>query len=185
MPSPLGHSLMGYIIHRATASPAEEQQWQRIALYVFAANAPDLDLILGLLTGDPNRYHHGISHSIGFALLFAVVFSLFLALRTQETTGRNFAIFFGLYSSHIALDYFSIDTSAPYGEPLFWPSSNEYYIAPFAFLPDIWRDSSSLTFVPSLFNLHNLWAVSVEFLTLFPFILLIAALRRPARVSTE
>jgi inner membrane protein len=185
MPSPLGHSLMGYMIYRATVRPGGGYRWQHMMLYLFAANVPDLDFIPGFVIGYPNWYHHGISHSIGFALLFAVVFSLFLALRTQETTGRNFAIFFGLYSSHIALDYFSIDTSAPYGEPLFWPSSNEYYIAPFAFLPDIWRDSSSLTFVPSLFNLHNLWAVSVEFLILFPFILLIAALRRPARVSTE
>jgi inner membrane protein len=185
MPSPLGHSVMGYMIYRATARPVGRYRWQRTMLYLFAANVPDLDFIPGFVIGDPNLYHHGISHSIGFALLFAATFSLFLALQKQETIGRNFAIFLSLYGSHIALDYFSIDTSAPYGEPLFWPISNEYYIAPFAFLPDIWRASSSIEFMPSLFNLHNLWAVSVEFLLLFPFILLVSALRKQGRVSTH
>ena len=157
-------------------------------LYLFAANTPDLDFIPGFLIGDANRYHHGISHSIGFALVFASAFSLFLILLKRAGTRprcyrRNFAISFCLYFSHIVLDYLSIDSGLPYGEPLFWPLSNKYYIAPFAFLPEIRRASASSEFIPSLFSLHNLWAASVEFLLLFPFILAVMALQR--RISPQ
>jgi inner membrane protein len=179
MPSPISHSLMGYIIYRATATPGGAQSRHRLALYLLAANAPDLDFVPGLLMGDPNRYHHGISHSIGFAALFALVFSFSLVLAKRHAMGRNSAIFFSLYCSHIGLDYLSIDTTPPYGEPLLWPFSNRYYIAPFAFLPDIQRVShSSLGFIVSLFSLHNLWAISVECLLLFPLILLVSRLRK-------
>jgi len=185
MPSPVGHSLMGYIIFRATKRPVEGHRWPPIVLYLFSANTPDLDFIPGFLVGDPHRYHHGISHSIGFAVLFALTFSFSLFLRKPDSFKRNFVIFFSLYFSHIVLDYFSIDTSLPYGVPFFWPLSNTYYIAPFAFLPDIRRALSSSEFIPSLFSLHNLWAASVEFLLLFPMLLLVRVWRKRARVSAE
>ena len=177
MPSPVAHSLMGYMIYRATKRPVEVHRWPLVALYLFSANAPDLDFIPRFLVGEPHRYHHGISHSIGVGLLFALTFSLFPLLREPDSFRRNFATFFCLYGSHIVLDYFSIDTSMPYGEPLFWPLSNAYYIAPVAFLPDIRRALSVSEFIPSLFSLHNLWAASVEFLLLLPFLLLVALLK--------
>lgn len=183
MPSPVGHSIMGYIIYRAAAKRAGMHQWQLMALYLFAANVADLDFIPGLQMGDPDRYHHGITHSIGFAVLFALVFSLLGIL--GNAFRKNFGIFFLLYFSHIAFDYFSIDTSKPYGEPFFWPLTNDYYIAPFAFLPDIQRSAIGSEFIPSLFSLHNLWAVSVECLLLFPLAMVTLALRRKTKASTE
>ena len=98
---------MGYIVYRATAGQVGVHQWQPLALYLFAANAPDLDFIPGFLIGDPNRYHHGVSHSIGFAVLFALAFSLVLVLVKRGSIGRNFGTFFALYCSHIGLDYLS------------------------------------------------------------------------------
>ena len=77
MPSPIAHSLTGYIIYRA-ASPVHARRWQHVVLHLFAANAPDLDFLPGFLIGDPDLYHHGVSHSIGFAVLFASALSLFL-----------------------------------------------------------------------------------------------------------
>lgn len=183
MPSPVGHSLMGYIIYGVASRPGAVRklplhQWPIILLYLFSANAPDLDFIPGFLVGHPNQYHHGISHSIGFALLFALTFSFLLILLKRDNFWKNFAILFCLYFSHIFLDYLSIDTTAPYGEPLFWPLSNTYYIAPFAFLPAIQRTSSGSGFIQSLFSAHNLWAASVESFLLLPLILLILTLRR-------
>jgi inner membrane protein len=172
MPSPVGHSLMGYLIYKAMPRPVAVHQWWLLPLYLFAANAADLDFLPGWLIGHPNRYHHGISHSIGFAILFALGLSLLLFLLKRATVWRNFAIFFCLYCSHIGLDYLSIDDSYPYGLPAFWPVSDEYYTATWAFLPGIIRSSSGEEFVTSLFSLHNLWAVSVEVLLLVPFILL-------------
>jgi len=174
MPSPVGHSLMGYLIYRISVRSVAGQQWRSIPLYLLAANAADLDFLPGLLIGDPNRYHHGISHSIGFAMLFALVFSLFLFLLKKDVAWwRNFAILFCLYCSHIGLDYLAIDDRFPYGVAVFWPVSSEYYAAPVAFFRDIRRSPSGIEFIPSLFSLYNLWAVTVEVLLLFPFILLI------------
>jgi hypothetical protein len=66
-----------------------------------------------------------------------------------------------------------------------WPLSDAYYIAPFAFWPDIHRANSFGTFVPSLFSRHNLWAVSVECLALLPVILLMVVSRYSANKSAK
>jgi len=175
---------MGYLIYR-TAGPVGGPVWPFMLLCLLVANVPDLDFLPGLLIGDPNRYHHGISHSVGFAALSAFAFSSLLALRKKYAASRNFLIFFSLYSSHLLLDYLSIDTAAPSGIPLLWPLNDEYYIAPFAFLPDIWRGSSSsfLEFVLSLFSIHNLWAMTIECFLLLPLILLMLVLRRKRTIS--
>lgn len=91
---------------------------------------------------------------------------------------RNFLIFFSLYFSHVFLDYLGADSSFPYGELFWWPFSNKYYIAPFAFLPDIKRALSGAEFIQSLFSLHNLWTVSLEFILLFPFFIILLILFR-------
>lgn len=174
---------MGYIIYRAIEMPGVTHNWQRIALYLFVANAPDIDFIPGFFTGDPSRYHHGVSHSIGFTVLFAAALSLFLYLLKRDNFMRNLAIFFSLYFSHVVLDYLSIDTGFPYGEIFFWPLTDEYYIASFAFLPDIWRASSGREFLPSLFSLHNLWAVTAEIILLLPFLLLVLAVKKRYEAS--
>lgn len=173
MPSPVAHSLLGYMVSQATAGADGEPQWWRVGLYIVAANAPDLDFIPGFLVGDPNRFHHGVSHSIGFAILFAGVFSVGLALLKQEVIRKNFFTFFCLYASHLGLDYLSLDLRAPYGLPALWPLSDAFYTAPFAFLLDIRRASSFDEFIPSLFSWHNLAAVGVELLVLLPCIILL------------
>jgi len=101
---------------------------------------------------------------------------LFLVLLNRERFWQNFAIFLGLCGSHIVLDYLAKDTRFPYGVPFLWPLSNKYYIAPFALFLGIKRvSSSSLGFIRSLFSFHNLWAVSIEFFLLLPFLLLVFA----------
>jgi membrane-bound metal-dependent hydrolase YbcI (DUF457 family) len=146
MPSPIAHSLIGYFIYRIASRPFREWRWFLIILYLFAAIIPDLGFIPGFIAGNVNLYYHGISHSIGFAVLFAFVFTTFFDLIKRSPIWRNFIIFFSLYFSHIILDYLSMDNTAPYREPFFWPLSSEYYIAPFAFSPDIQRDASTSKF---------------------------------------
>lgn len=169
---------MGYVICRVSTKQVRSRL--RIALlYLLGANAPDLDFIPGFLIGEPGRYHHGITHSIGFALLIAFAFSLFLYLRTGVWIVRTFAICFCVYFSHIFLDYFSMDTSEPYGVPLFWPLSDKYYMAPFAVFLDVQRlHSFSSTFIPGLFSSHNFWAMCIELVVFVPIIFLLFKLRR-------
>jgi inner membrane protein len=179
MPSALGHSLLGYLIYTCAPKSIGVRRWRLPALYILAANAPDLDFIPGLLVGHPDRYHHGISHSIGFAVLFALIINLSWFVLKRDISPRNFIVLFSLYCSHNILDYFSIDDSFPYGLPFFWPLSSEYYIAPFAFLPGIKRVSSSnLDFISSLFSAHNFSALAVESILFLPLLLLVFFLKR-------
>lgn len=185
MPSPVAHSLTGYLIYQATGKSAEVPRWRFMILCLIVANAPDLDFIPGLFVGDLDRYHHGISHSIGFAALFAFVFGIFETGWKKSPIGRNFAIFFCLYCSHIILDSLSVDTRFPHGIPFFWPLSEEYFIAPFAFLPPIRRVSSGIELILDLFLPHNIQAMSIELLLLFPFLLLIVALKKKENPSSK
>ena len=179
MPSPVGHSLVGYLIYELTLGSAQRPQWPIVVLYLVVANAPDLDFVPGLLVGEVGRYHHGITHSIGFAAVVGFAFSFGLYLYKGAVIWRNFLILFSLYFSHVVLDYLSMDTSLPRGVPIYWPLGSEYHIAPFALFSDITRvSSSSAGFISSLFSLHNLWSMCVEFLVFFPFALLLFTRRR-------
>jgi inner membrane protein len=179
MPSSIGHSLAGYIVYGITTRPKGVQQWQFLALCLLAANAPDLDFLPGFFVGDPNRYHHGFSHSIGFSVLFASFLSILIVLLKMRGFWPNFPIFLTLSTSHLFLDYLTKDTSFPYGLPLLWPFSNKYYMASFAFLPYIQRvSSSSVDFIRSLFSFHNFCAVTIEFLIFFPLVVLVSVLRK-------
>ena len=179
MPSPLGHALMGFIIREAASKPVQAREWKTLLLYMVAAGAPDLDLLPGVLAGDPNRYHHGISHSVGLAVVFAIMAAVSVAIARRGNARRAFVIAGGLYLSHLGLDLINVDTTPPYGEPLFWPISDRYYIAPFGLLPDITRTSSSVVgFFTSLISLHNLWTMTAEALLLTPLALLTALWRR-------
>jgi inner membrane protein len=180
MPSTVGHSLLGYAIHRGTADGAAGRSWLVPLLCVFAANAADLDILPGLLMGEPNRFHRGISHSIGIAVLFAAVFGPVLAAcgggRLKKATGLAFL----LYLSHLVADCFNADGRFPFGVPLLWPLTATYYIAPFPLLLDIHKAGTSGAFLPSLLSVHNLVAMAVEVLVFLPVVGLVWAWKRRA-----
>lgn len=178
MPSPIGHSLLGGAFYTAFRS-SNVHDLKLIGLCLFAANAADLDFVPGLLIGDPNLFHHGISHSLGFAVLFAVACSSFRLM--GPSLWLNVGFFFSLYFSHVAIDYFSIDHGFPYGVMLFWPLTNEYYIAPFAFLPDIRRSQVASEFFVSLFSAHNLWAATVEIAVISPILFVMKVVKKPSQ----
>jgi inner membrane protein len=174
MPSPLGHSLMGYIIYRASARPMMTQQWKLVMLYLLAANAPDLDFLPGLFVGDLGRYHHGPSHSIAFAILFGFCAAAFFSRRMHA-----FLIAFSLYLSHVLLDYLVQDPSLPFGVPLFWPVSHDYYMAPFAFyLPINYPVNFAEPVLSIVFSFHNFITLLTEVLFLLPVLIFVSWYKR-------
>jgi membrane-bound metal-dependent hydrolase YbcI (DUF457 family) len=185
MPSPVGHSLMGYIIYRMAGRPAKVRSWPEIAAYLFDANAPDLDFVPGLIVGDLGRFHQGPSHSITFAILFALVMCPFFSRPL-----RAFVMGFSLYLSRVLLDYLVQDPSPPLGVQVFWPFSDKYYMAPFAFFSSFDRpDTLAVATIPAFFTLHNVLTISIEVLFLLPLLLFVCACRRKsdfrAAVSKE
>jgi inner membrane protein len=170
MPSPVGHSLMGLVIYRSTGRSIGAPEWRLMALYIFVANAPDLDFLPGLLVGDLSRFHHGPSHSIGFAILFGMICSCFSSKRLH-----TFVMGSILYFSHVILDYSIQDPSPPYGVPLFWPISQDYYMAPFAFLPKFdYRPDLTQSFLSAVFSFANLMTVATELLLLVPWLIVVS-----------
>ena len=137
---------------------------------IVVANLADIDFLPGFFVGNPNRFHHGGSHSIAAAVLVGACLAFLPAFR-KLGYGRAFLFFFGLYGSHILLDFFSVDTSPPRGLPIFWPISDQYFISGFSIFSDVHKDSNSATFIQSLFVRHNFWTIAREILILAPFTL--------------
>jgi inner membrane protein len=175
MPSPIGHSLMGYIICRATVRRiVVAHHWKLIALCVLAANAPDLDFLPGLFAGDLGRYHHGPSHSIAFAVFFGIIAGALFSRRIYA-----FGMGFSLYLSHVLLDYLVRDPSPPLGIPLFWPFTDAYYMAPFAFYrPFNYPISFVEPILSTVFNFHNFLTMITEILFLLPALVFVSWYKR-------
>jgi len=101
------------------------------AYFVAAANLQDLDFIPQILTGE--RYHHGFTHS----LLFAVSAALIMAAASWKILGTGFwrLMFWSqvLLFSHLLLDLFTAGGS---GIPLLWPFSGELFQSPVSIFPE-------------------------------------------------
>ena len=72
MPSPVGHTIVALALHALTARDKEgTASLRRAAVFVGAAVAPDLDLLLRFIDG--RNHHQAESHSIGCAAIMVVV----------------------------------------------------------------------------------------------------------------
>jgi membrane-bound metal-dependent hydrolase YbcI (DUF457 family) len=131
-----------------------------------AACAPDLDFIPGVLVGDPNWLHRGLSHSLAASLLFGAV--AYVATRAARARGAGlFGVLMGAaYASHLILDMFSPDPLRFNGVPLFWPLSDQHFILPAQVFLDIRRDPAADGFLASLWDMHNLHAILREILVM-------------------
>jgi inner membrane protein len=182
MSSPFGHSLAGYIIATFASKTFAGRNFRTIFLYIFIANAPDLDFFPGILVGKPNLYHHGISHSLGVGISFSIILALIINYKRKQHIKRAFLLFFILYCSHLFLDYMSIDGIPPLGIPLFYPLSYEYYISPYPILPPIMHselDNATIgQFLNGVFSVHNLYVMFLEFIIMLPFMLILFAILR-------
>jgi membrane-bound metal-dependent hydrolase YbcI (DUF457 family) len=162
LPTPIGHSLFGYLFYWSWKRKPIRRSFLAIIFISFISVLPDFDFLPGFLIGQPNRFHHGASHSFAAAfLLFAVLYAVEKWVMKARVPQLAPLVFF-LYSLHLIADFFAADTSYPFGEQLFWPFSGRYVISPVTVFLDIRRESSLGQFIPSLFSLHNLKAVIIE-----------------------
>ena len=171
MPSPIGHTLAGLAVlagHRRLAL-----RIKTAAMVILLANLPDFDFLLGFAVGVPNRYNHHFTHSFIFVIV-AGFFAAFVCAKKNSTHFRDYAVLFLVTGFlHVILDLFAVDTSAPYGAPIFWPFSSDYYIAPISLFTDIKRSASMQGFWSSLFSVHNMVAIGREVVLLAPISLVL------------
>jgi len=173
MATPLGHMLAGYAIYSFARGPKAGEQPGLVFLGVFMA--PDLDLIPGLLAGQPALYHGGISHSLGFALLISLTVAGICKMRGKVFL-PVFILGFLAYSSHLLLDWLGPDGRPLFGIPVFWPISNETFLSPVTALPGVSHaratDDSIAEWIQEILSWHNLGAVALEAALITPFIIL-------------
>ena len=122
MPSPLAHILAGGVLYLAGTS---RKQASRLILgaAIVGSIAPDLDFLPGFLIRNPSAFHHGISHSSGFALLFGTLVFLVLRYFQYSDIAARAALMATLaYGFHAILDAVSVGEGAK-SVPLLWPFS--------------------------------------------------------------
>jgi len=178
MPLPIAHSAAGlagyFAFKKANSDSPSKQEIFLLGSCLFLANLPDLDFIPGFLCCEPGRFHHGFSHSLAVGLIGALIFYRFAGHRLKGILKKRvFGCCLVSLLSHPVLDYFSADTSKPFGVPLFWPFDTEYYISPFPLFRIVQRNQDTIgTFFATIINTNNIWGIAVE--TLFAGTILFA-----------
>ena len=123
MPSPVGHILGGAVVYLA-GTRKESRSRLILGITLVASVAPDFDFLPGILIGKMGAFHHGISHSLTFALLFGAL--VFLVVRRVDKTVAVQASFLATfsYALHVILDLIGVNEGTR-GVPIFWPLSDE------------------------------------------------------------
>jgi membrane-bound metal-dependent hydrolase YbcI (DUF457 family) len=162
MPSPVGHTLAGLAL--ADAFGLNDRRRLETVLW---ANAPDLDMIPGLIGDHPDATHADATHSLGATLLVATGAGVIARIR-----GRSAASAFGraaaAYGSHLLLDYLGKESSED-GMQLFWPASKREVASRHEWFPTIVSENRRYGFWKGLLLWHNVKAVAREVGTLAPF----------------
>ena len=155
MPTPIGHALAGIAI--AAMPRAAQPKAAHVAALAFFAAAPDLDLVLRLADG--MNHHRGPSHSFAAAAIASVMGFVLRRFGADLPSGGLIGAAWG---SHVALDYFGLDTSPPIGEMALWPFSNRFFASSVSVFYDVPR-----SFVLEAI-MHNALAVAIELVILGP-----------------
>lgn len=179
MPTPVGHSLAGSAIFIFSRTGDKSKSIKELLLYVLVSIMPDFDFIPGIFIGNPNYFHHGVTHSIGFAFLVALIASRIIKFNGYPAW-KNFSIFFSLYMAHTIIDYFAVDTTGPFGEKLLWPFSNSYYLSSHPVFMGVKHSD-----LAGLFSLYNIKVILYEILLFLPLNLLFLLLKRIKSDSRE
>lgn len=185
MPSPVGHSMIGLAIGAGFAIPRGTpwRQWPDalrahrvpVVLGLIMANAPDVDYIPGVLTGDINAFHHYYTHTLGWIVLAALgVWMIWRAFHPGVAFG-HFLFLLGALSSHLVADWATRDTSYPYGIMIAWPFSREHYTAA---VPVFWNFMK--TDWGEVFMFRNVFVMMGEFLVTLPLVALVPLCKRRA-----
>jgi len=170
MPLPIAHSLGGVAIWKCQSNSFFKTWRQNLLFFILLSNLPDLDFLPGFLIGEPSLFHHGVSHSLGMAILTGLLGGAFF-WRKKGTSFWSGSLVIGLtYYFHILLDYFTVDERLPFGMMMVWPFSNEYYISNFKIFDKMVRSDQSGDFFQSLFCMTNFWVALKELLIMGLFV---------------
>lgn len=169
MPSPVGHTLVGYILYKFWDKGQHKLlNWKNVLLVFIFANFPDIDFLPGIVEGSFNKYHFKMTHSLGFLVFSSVIVIIFLMLLKVKQKIFWFSLFFSCYAAHLFLDLFAKDTVAPYGMMLFWPFSGKTFASPVFVFSDIHHGANWI----NIFCWHNLKSICMELAIIIPVLVI-------------
>jgi len=133
MPSPIIHTTVGYVIYRIF-KPATPEEGSRLArslrpLLLAAVGLsllPDVDTLVGILTGDMGRFHNNATHSLVFGLAIALGVGSVAWLRQRSGFLRWFVVGLLSYELHVIMDFATVGR----GVMALWPFSLDRYESP-------------------------------------------------------
>ena len=172
MPFIIGHGLAGTFLYGLKCKKLKLENWKLLCFYVFCAICPDLDIIPGILFGETNKFHHGVSHSFLGAVVISTFLYIFFHFWKKSSSWKDFLFILLLVFSNALIDIFSIDTSFDYGCPLLYPFGG-YIISPWVFFQDIHRAG-----LRQILSLHNALAIGIEIGVFLPPVLALHATQK-------
>ena len=159
MPSPLLHSAAGLAIYSSDRSALEQNRRRFLVLILLAAMIADLDFLFGLFMADPNRFHAGVTHSLGIAVLVGLAGALAAGVHRF----RLGILCFTAYASHAILDSLTRDARPPLGVPLLWPLTQRHFNLPLVDgISHGASDASVGEFLREIFSSGNISTVIIE-----------------------
>ncbi len=153
MPSPIAHSVSGYLLAKFLPKeklkyyPSRWWNWENF-YPVFIAIFADFDFLPQLITGE--RFHRGITHTFLFAIGFSFIVSWLISYCRKSSFKQLFFLTLIVYSSHLVLDYFTATTGD--GLQLLRPLTDTYFKSAIPIFPSVHHsrglfDSSHLIFI--------------------------------------
>lgn len=127
MPTFIGHAVTGIAL---SSTVSQKQQWFRVGIICLICSvAPDIDA-LGFRLGIHYQHwlgHRGFSHSIVFAVAFALLAILFIS---EKSTKRRWLLFVVFFVSGLLHDILDAMTNGGLGVAFFSPFSDNRYFLP-------------------------------------------------------
>ena len=171
MPSPIGHSLLGLTFAHIPLKQKLYHSFFWFVFVIFVANIADADFLVGWVLGDINRFHHGISHSIGMAVIFSLLCAI-VARHYSDQAKQVFFVSLVVYISHLLADYFAVDVVEPFGAPFLWPFTDQYYASSMPLFRPVEHGNVGehvTTVFDKIFSLQNAMAAMIEAAIVLPF----------------
>jgi len=157
MPSPLAHTLIGYILYRKkgdTVIKRDSHRWLILFQTLFIIGLsylPDLDSLPGFIFKDLGGYHNQFSHSLLFGLFVALVIMLGSYLLRAKHPAHWFWLTLASYWLHIFMDFLTPGR----GVMLAWPFTDQRFSSPIKLFYGLhWSEG--------LFSMQHIWTILTE-----------------------
>jgi len=180
MPSSVGHALAGVAAawtadlvpgNRAWRTAAQDASWYRRAgggltlACLILPTLPDADLLF--------HTHRTYTHSVGAVAVVGLAAAAVAAAFRRQGVLRVALTCAAAYSTHLALDWLSVDTLPPYGLQAWWPFSNAWVISGW----DVFAQTERRHFLSAATIWINAQAVVWEIAILAPLVLAVWLVR--------